>query len=164
MDLTNYANYHEWAGDKLRAILETLSEKEFSQELGDFFSYKTIRELCQHILLAVEYGTALTSNIDPEVFNKEVEVIIKMSNKELLDRWKETDHKYAKMLKGDLSGKVEVPPFLGHEFTLEKLDFLLQYITHTTFHRGQLIIALKKLGKEIIGTDYLHYLHEISTK
>ncbi len=164
MDLTNYANYHEWAGDKIRAILKTLTEEEFTRDLGDFFSYNTIRDICQHMLLALEFGTSLASNIEPDVFNAEVEKIVKMTDEELIDRWKKTDHKYAQMLQGDISGQVVVPPFLGHEFTLEKYDFLLQYITHTTFHRGQIIIALKKLGKEVKGTNYLHYLYEIRSQ
>ena len=87
-----------------------------------------------------------------------------MTKKELLVEWKETDKKYAQLLQGNISGEIVVPPFLGKSFRISKFDFLLQYITHSTYHRGQIIIALKKLGKNVVGTDYLFYLNEITQK
>jgi uncharacterized damage-inducible protein DinB len=63
-----------------------------------------------------------------------------------------------------VTGKILVPPFLGKSFKVSKLDFLLQYVTHSTYHRGQITIALKKLGNEVVGTDYLFFLNEITTE
>jgi uncharacterized damage-inducible protein DinB len=164
LDFTNYANYHVWAGDKMREILADLPDREFIYELDNFFSYKTIRVLIEHIVLAIEFSITLVKQKKPEEFNKEVEELVKLPNDKLLEQWKKTDQKYANLLKGDLSGEITVPDFLGKEFTISKSDFLLQYITHTTFHRGQLVLALKKMGKEFVGTDYLHYLYEIAKK
>ncbi|NHK30050.1 MAG: hypothetical protein FK730_01775 [Asgard group archaeon] len=164
MDFSNYANYHVWAGDKMREILIDLPDREFIYELDNFFSYKTIRVLIEHMVLALEFSIVLVKQKEPENFNKEVEEIVKLSNDKLLEQWKKTDQMYANLLKGDLSGDITVPNFLGKEFTISKSDFLLQYITHTIFHRGQLVLALKKMGKEFVGTDYLHYLHEIAKK
>ncbi|NHJ41137.1 MAG: hypothetical protein FK731_13985 [Asgard group archaeon] len=164
MDLTNYANYHIWANDKMREILDSLPDKDYAYELDDFFSYRTIKALIKHIIIALEFSIALVKQKDSDEFNKELKEIINLSNEKLLEQWKKTDKKYADLLKGDLSGEVTVPEFLGKKFTISKSDFLLQYITHTTFHRGQLVIALKKMGKQFVGTDYLHYLHEIAKK
>ena len=164
MDFTNYANYHIWAGDKMREILTDLPDHEYIYELNDFFSYKTIRVLIEHIILAIEFSIAIVKQKELEGFNKEVEEIVKLSNDKLLVQWKKTDQMYANLLKRDLSGEITVPNFLGKEFTINKSDFLLQYITHTTFHRGQLVLALKKMGKELEGTDYLHYLYKIAKK
>jgi len=55
MDLSNYANYHVWAGEKIRAILETVTDEEYIKELGKFFSYPTLRKHIEHILLAEEF-------------------------------------------------------------------------------------------------------------
>lgn len=164
MDFTNYANYHIWAGDKMREILTDLPDHEYIYELNDFFSYKTIRVLIEHIILAIEFSIAIVKQKELEGFNKEVEEIVKLSNDKLLVKWKKTDQMYANLLKRDLSGEITVPNFLEKEFTINKSDFLLQYITHTTFHRGQLVLALKKMGKELEGTDYLHYLYKIAKK
>ena len=164
MDLSNFANYHVWAGNKIRAIIEKLSEDDFTKELGDYFSHKTIHELCLHSMGACEFCLALVDGIEPDIFNARYENLMQLSQQEIIEEWKQTDYKYSQLLQGDVSGEISVPPFLGHSFIISKLDFLLQYITHSTYHRGQIIIALKKLGKEIIGTDYLFYLNEITSE
>ncbi|HUT80724.1 MAG TPA: DinB family protein [Candidatus Bathyarchaeia archaeon] len=163
MDLSNYANYHIWAGDKIRAILQTVTEEEFLKELGEFFSYPTLRKHIEHILVAEEYCISFMDKTEKDTFNSEVEKIFQMTNEKLIQKWAQTDIKYAEMLREkNIVGECILPNFLGHEFTVSNMDFLLQYITHTTFHRGQVIIALKKLGKKVCGTDFLHYLHEIA--
>lgn len=163
MDLTNYANYHVWAGDKIRLILQTVTDEEFNKVLGKFFSYPTLRKHIEHVLLAEEFCISFIYKISDEAFNKDVEQIFHITNQELIQRWAQKDSKYAEMLKDQqIEGNIDLPNFLGKEFTINKMDFLLQYITHTTFHRGQIIIALKKLGKKVCGTDFLHYLHEIA--
>ena len=164
LDFINYANYHIWSGNKMREILVDLPDRDFIHELDSFFSYRTIRVLIEHIVIAVEFSIALVMQKEPDEFSKEIEELVKLSNGKLLVQWEKTDQKYANLLKGDLSGEIIVPDFLGKEFTISKSDFLLQYITHTTFHRGQLVLALKKMGKEFMGTDYLHYLYEIAKK
>ncbi|MBN1330316.1 MAG: hypothetical protein JXA54_12655 [Candidatus Heimdallarchaeota archaeon] len=165
VNLSNYANYHVWAGDKIRSILETTTDDEYSKELGEFFSFPTLRKHIEHILLAEEFCISFLDKISEESFNTDVDKIIHMTNEELIQRWKYKDSIYAEMLKNKkIDGIVDMRNFLGTEFTISKLDFLLQYITHTTFHRGQVIIALKKLGKKVCGTDFLHYLHEIASE
>jgi uncharacterized damage-inducible protein DinB len=164
MDITNYANYHLWAGKKMREIVNELTEEEFVQELANFFSFKSVRKLVVHMIEALEFSIALATEKDPDTFNQEIEAIYNYSKKKLLEQWEQTDQNYSGLLKGDLKGEITVPPFLGEEFTVNKSDFLLQYITHTTYHRGQLVIALKSHGKKITPTDYLNYLHGITAK
>ncbi len=164
MDLSNYANYHVWAGDKVRALIEQLSEEEFFKNLGDYFSHNSIHELCLHSLAACEFCLALVDETDPDIFSARYGDLKKLSKKELLEEWKQTDYNYSQLLQGEVEGKILVPPFLGKSFKISKLDFLLQYITHSTYHRGQIIIALKKLGKQVVGTDYLFFLNEIATE
>ena len=160
MNLDHFSSYHVWAGDKIRDLLKNLTDEEFTQELGSEFSFNTIRKLVFHSLDAVSFCLALVNEIDPDVFTEEIDETRKLSNQVLLQKWQETDKEYAKKLKTDREGTVTIPPFLGQEFTVDKLDFLLQYITHSIYHRGQIIIALKKLGKEVVGTDYLFYLND----
>ena len=64
MDLSNFANYHIWAGDKIRTIIEKLSLEEFTTELGDYFSHKTIRELCLHLMVACEFCLAINDALN----------------------------------------------------------------------------------------------------
>jgi uncharacterized damage-inducible protein DinB len=69
MDLNNYAKYHVWAGDKIRAIVEKLSKDEFTKDLGDYFSHNTIHELCLHSLGACKFCLALVDKIYPDIFS-----------------------------------------------------------------------------------------------
>ncbi|MBK5113598.1 MAG: hypothetical protein KGD59_10700 [Candidatus Heimdallarchaeota archaeon] len=164
MSLSNFAIYHVWAGDKIRTIIEKLSKEEFTKNLGEYFSHNSIHELCLHSLGACEFCLALVDKIDPDIFSARYKDLMQLSQKELLEEWKKTDYKYSQLLQGNVKGKILVPPFLGNSFKVSKLDFLLQYVTHSTYHRGQIIIALKKLGKEVVGTDYLFFLNEITTE
>ncbi|MCK5185315.1 MAG: hypothetical protein KAQ95_13475 [Candidatus Heimdallarchaeota archaeon] len=164
VDITNYANYHLWAGDKIRVMIEKISKEEFTKELGDYFSHKTIRDLCLHSMGACEFCLALVDDVDPEIFNARYKELQQLPQQEILEAWKQTDQKYSQLLQSNVSGEVMVPPFLGKSFKISKFDFLLQYITHSTYHRGQIIIALKKLDKEVVGTDYLFYMNEITSK
>jgi len=165
MNLTNFSNYHVWAGDKIRNVLKSLSEEDFTKELGDEFSFNSIRKLVLHSMGAIKFCLALDSEKDPDEFNTEYRTLQNFSKEELLNEWQKTDKEYTLLLKGKVSNEeITVPPFLGEEFTINKLDFYLQYIIHSTYHRGQIIIALKKLGKETVGTDYLFYFNELLKK
>ena len=164
MNLDYFSSYHVWAGDKIRDLLKNLTDEEFNRDLGSEFSYNTIRKLVFHSLDAVSYCLALVNETDPDIFNEELDKTRTLSKLKLLQKWHEVDKEYSEKLKTDRKGSVTIPPFLGKEFAVDKLDFLLQYITHSTYHRGQIIIALKKIGKEVIGTDYLFYLNEILNK
>lgn len=165
MNLTNFSNYHIWAGDKIRDVLKNLSEEDFSKELGNEFSFNSIRKLVLHSMGAIKFCLALDSKKDQDEFNTEYKTIQNLSKEELLNEWQKTDKDYAILLKGKISNEeITIPPFLGKEFTISKLDFYLQYIIHSTYHRGQIIVALKKLEKEPVGTDYLFYFNELLEK
>ncbi|NHJ84373.1 MAG: hypothetical protein FK734_02865 [Asgard group archaeon] len=163
MDLKNFSNYHVWAGNRIRKLLETVSEEEFEKDLGEEFSHPSLRKMIFHTIMAVKYCLAVVNN-DTENFNVEWEKIKKLPMKELLDQWQEFDVQYAEKLPVDTNDTTRVIYFGENDFDVPKLDFLLQYITHTIYHRGQIIIGLKKLGKQVIGTDYLFYLEELYSK
>ncbi|MFX0091567.1 MAG: DinB family protein [Candidatus Hodarchaeota archaeon] len=157
MGLSNLGKYNLWAGEKTRNILKNLTEEEFTQDLG--IPFGSIRDKCLHILLALETCFAtLEAKLDELI--AQAPQIEKMSNQELLNKWAERDQQLAEALQGNTSGTVKVL-HLGEPFTMNQGDFYLQYVNHTTYHRGQLVLALKKLGKEAVGTDYIMYFDEL---
>ncbi|NHJ05128.1 MAG: DUF1572 domain-containing protein [Candidatus Heimdallarchaeota archaeon] len=165
MNLINLSNYHVWAGDKIREILKNLSEEDFTKELGNEFSFNSIRKLVFHSMGAIKFCLALDSEKDSDKFNSEYKKLQNLSKEELLNEWQKTDKDYATLLKKQItSEEITIPPFLGNEFTISKIDFYLQYIIHSTYHRGQIIVALKKMGKETVGTDYLFFFNELLVK
>lgn len=160
MDLSNYSNYLLWAGDRIRSLVSKLTEEELEREL-DYFSHNSIREICFHIIVAQEYCLAVVNNTYPKGFREKIDNIKKLGKNEFLEEWQKSDENLAKEFQTELDSELTFT-FGEEKFKVAKYDYLLQYPSHTIFHRGQLIIALKKIGKEVIGTDYLFYLMEIT--
>lgn len=161
LDLNNYSGYLLWAGDKIRSLIEKLTDEEFERQL-DYFSHNSIRDICFHIVLAQDYSLTVIKGTNPDEFYDYVKELKQMSKDNLLKAWRESDVNLAEEHRTGLDTKV-IFSFDEKKYKVAKYDFLLQYPSHTIFHRGQLIIALKKLGKEVVGTDYLFYLMEITT-
>ena len=161
MDLTNYSDYLVWAGRKVRSLVKKLSNEEFTMDL-EYFSYNSIKEICFHIIVAQEYCLYVLHKGDFDVLDKKFKTIYNSSKEEFLKAWDKSDQALAKEFQTDLETKIIFQFDNGKKYEVPKYDFLLQYPSHTLFHRGQLIIALKKIGKKVVGTDYLFYLMEIN--
>ncbi|MHA2253547.1 MAG: DinB family protein [Candidatus Kariarchaeaceae archaeon] len=162
MDLENFANYHVWGSSKLRELVNKLSDEEFSRDLGKPFG--NVREICEHIIGALKFCFFL-SNGDkkPEEFYSEFDLMNKMTKVELIEMWTDLDLQLKSVIIEDQEGDVRVPHVSDNPFLINKTDFYLQYLTHSIYHRGQVIWALKKLGKKTLTTDYLFYHAEMDS-
>jgi uncharacterized damage-inducible protein DinB len=150
LTVANLADYHVWAGAQIRQPVSELTNDEFIEDLGG----RSVRSICEHILAALETCFYLaTKSEDTSVF----EHIEEGSKSQLLKRWKELDIRLAKKIKEKPKGKITVPHLIETPFDLHALDFYLQYVFHTVHHRGQLAVALRSLGKDVPGTDYLMF-------
>lgn len=159
MKLAKLGKYQIWADDLIREIMVKLSKEEFMKKVIP--ETASIRDLCIHIVISLEFNIRTwirEEEVNPEVLYEELN---SLSKEELLKRWKKADESLlANMKKREKS--IKFLNFLTEEtFTIEPYDFFFQYITHTAYHRGQLMSAIKKLGKEGITTDYLFYLFEL---
>jgi uncharacterized damage-inducible protein DinB len=114
-----------------------------------------VKSITQHIVLALEtcFFIADQSN-DERVFKQ----ALKAPKSQLLARWNELDHRLKETLSRSPTGRIIVPHITEHLFDVAAIDFYLQYIFHTIHHRGQLATLLRRLGKEVPGTDYLMFL------
>jgi uncharacterized damage-inducible protein DinB len=88
------------------------------------------------------------------------EAVEKYSMDELLSRWTRLDTRLSKTIAEIPQGKIMVPHLTDKPFEMDVLDFYLQYLFHNTHHRGQLVMILRALGKEIPSTDYLMFFAE----
>jgi uncharacterized damage-inducible protein DinB len=157
LNLVNLADYHVWAGTQIRQPVRELSGTEFTKDLGG----RSVRAICEHILAALETCFYLaTHSDDTSVFER----IEEASKEELLQRWQELDLQLAEKIKEKPTGKITVPHLIEEPFDLNALDFYLQYVFHTIHHRGQLATALRSLGKDVPGTDYLMFFADTLEK
>jgi uncharacterized damage-inducible protein DinB len=122
MVFKNLADYHLWAGWRMRSLLQTIDAETFDKEVAG----KTIKGLVQHIVLALETLDTRLSNVIEEI----------------------------------PQGKISVTHIKEEPFEVDVLDFFMQYVFHTTHHRGQLAMVLRQLGYEVPGTDYLMFFAE----
>ncbi|MFW9846427.1 MAG: DinB family protein, partial [Candidatus Thorarchaeota archaeon] len=142
------AEYHQWAGKEIRFAIEGLMDKEFTEKVVDKHS---IRSICEHITMALATCFNIADEYDESIY----EWIAQASKLEILSKWKQYDDRLAKIVREIPQGTIEVPHISDEPFEIQAMDFYLQYVFHTTHHRGQLAMLLRKLGKDVPGTDYL---------
>lgn len=160
MDLVKLADYHLWANDRVRGIIKNLSQNEYEKDLIP--PYNTVQRLVIHSILACEYN--LLTKLERE--NVDVNIIVDriagMDIEQVCKHWRVIDLDVVKFASSHLDLKATFPNFLGEgEMTVDHDDFFMQYLVHTAYHRSQIMSAMRMLGKEGIGTDYLFYLSHL---
>ena len=140
MVFKNLADYHLWAGWKMRELLSTLDSDDFSEETCG----TSPRELVQHI--------------DQSVFDRAK----RFPRQELLKRWEVLDTRLSQAIEEIPQDKITVKHIKEEPFQIDVMDFFLQYLIHTAHHRGQLAKVLSQMDLEVPGTDYLMFLGENS--
>ncbi|MFX0167859.1 MAG: DinB family protein [Candidatus Hodarchaeota archaeon] len=149
--LANIGRYQVWAGNVIRQPIDQLTEKEFSHD----FDHQSVKSVTQHIVLALETCFFIADKShDESVFER----ALKASKDQLLSRWSTLDKRLQQVLSKVPKGRITVPHISEKPFDTSTADFYLQYVMHTTHHRGQLATILRKLGQDVPGTDYLMFL------
>jgi uncharacterized damage-inducible protein DinB len=155
--INDLGHYYVWANNKFREALAKLSEDEFN--LVDEKVGRSIKELAIH---------SITTN---EMYYKPVDEVKKLdeelktkSKDEILEFWSKSDEDFAKVVENMKEEPVTFPISENEKITVNALENLLMYTDHSTFHRGQLLSAIKYLGQEGISSDYYYYLVERNSK
>jgi len=147
------ADYHLWAGWKMRELLSGLDADEFSQEVFG----TSPRELVQHIVLALETCFYfIEDEKDKSVFDR----VKLLPRQELLKRWEVLDTRLSHAIEEIPQDRIMVKHIKEEPFEIDVIDFFIQYLLHTTHHRGQLAKVLSHMGFEVPGTDYLMFFGE----
>jgi len=147
------ADYHLWAGWKMRELLSSLEAEEFSSEIIG----TSPRELVQHIVLALETCFFfIEGEKDKSVFDR----VKRFPRQELLKRWEVLDTRLSHAIEEIPQDKIMVKHINEEPFEIDVFDFFFQYLLHTTHHRGQLAMILSRMGQDVPGTDYLMFFGE----
>jgi len=161
MNPEKLAEYQIWADGVIMRLLRELSQEEFDRDVLPPFG--SIRNLCTHIILAMEFnleGRAYKKKIDPNQIGEEIH---NLDQDALIARWKEVDEKLLEYAKTRVEEDYVFPNFLGEgEMRVDSGDFFMQYLLHTQHHRGQIMSALRAMGLEAKSTDYLFYLSHLN--
>ena len=161
MNTLKLADYNIWANDRVRSLLSELTEEVFSQEILP--PYGSIRSLVTHIVLAVEFNFVNRVDGGSVAGNDLWESLIQMPIGVLLDHWRDMDHHLKRFSSTHLDLEAVFPNFLGvGEIKVDHDDFFTQFLVHTVHHRAQIMSALRLMGKDAVGTDYLFYISSLS--
>jgi uncharacterized damage-inducible protein DinB len=163
MDLEKLADYHLWADDRTREIIKDLSHEEFTREVVPPFG--SVKRLCIHMVMAIEFTLrrrVQCEEVDPYEMDEELDA---MSIDDLMGRWREADLMLKDYALGYSDHVAVFPNFLGEgEMQVMHDDYFTQYLIHTAYHRAQVMSAMRALGREGVGTDYLFYLSHIASE
>jgi uncharacterized damage-inducible protein DinB len=163
MDLKKLADYHIWANDRAREIIRGLSEEEFTRDTVPPFG--SVKRLCVHMVLAIEYNLHRRVHgeaVDPYEMDDALDA---MSVDELMTRWRIADLRLRDYALGYGDHVAVFPNFLGEgEMEVGHGDYFIQYLIHTAYHRAQVMSAMRALGREGVGTDYLFYLSNLASQ
>ena len=137
----------------MRELLEDIDADTFVKQIGG----RSPKDLVQHIVLALEtcFFFAEQSK-DESVFER----VKRLPKQELLKRWEVLDTRLSTTIEEIPQGTIPVTHIKEDPFEIDVVDFFLQYLLHTTHHRGQLVLVLSNLGYDIPGSDYLMFFGE----
>ncbi|TFG28457.1 hypothetical protein EU527_17285 [Candidatus Thorarchaeota archaeon] len=137
----------------MREVLKELDTDTFTKEVAG----KSPKDIVQHIVLALETCFFYVQDErDESVFER----VRRLPRQELLKRWEILDTRLSQAIGEIPQGKIPVTHIQEEPFEIDVFDFFLQYLIHTTHHRGQLAMVLSELGYDVPGTDYLMFFGE----
>ena len=137
----------------MRELLSDVDAETFLKVVGG----RSPRDLVQHIVLALE---TCFFYVDDRKDDTVFERTKRLPRQELLQRWEALDTRLSQVIEEIPQGKMTVTHITEEPFEIDVFDFFLQYLLHTTHHRGQLAMVLSNLGYDVPGTDYLMFLGE----
>jgi uncharacterized damage-inducible protein DinB len=155
--ISNYSSYNEWANNEIVVWLKGLDKELLYQKTPS--SFDSIDHTLQHILRVQKFWLAFISEEDISNFNwtlreGEVEKILD----ELVTVSNQMKIKFSSFTEAELLHDLYLDrPWA--KTTMNRYEYMLHSINHTTYHRGQLITQSRCLGitNGIVNTDYVFF-------
>jgi len=143
------ASYLTWANDVIWGIVETLADDEFAQSLAA--DAGSIRRRYLHLAQDTWEWFHDWQSEEPEEpdFLSMTRDDLYQFIKSYLKKWESLiEDRTVDHFMDERAGKTVV-------ITFDEMFFHL--VNHFTYHRGQIVMGLKMLGKEVTMTDYVPY-------
>lgn len=152
--LKRLGQYAQWADTRIWHIVENLSEEEYSKNLGN--NIGSIKR--KYIHLAEDYRDWYFDWIGQNP--REKPNFGTMKRDELFQSIQEYTSKFIDMIENRSIDSIQIEVD-NKKLTLEFDEILFHLVNHATYHRGQIVMGLRILNKEIQMTDYVP--HRIQT-
>jgi uncharacterized damage-inducible protein DinB len=144
-----------WADEKIWVVVQTLTDEEFLQEVGP--NTGCIRDRYLHMTQGHSQWYYRWINKEPE------EVQIESLERETLFSFlHRCNGSIMDLIQGNGIDAAKMPPRAG-ELYLKREEMVFNIINHATYHRGQIVLLLRQLGKPVNVTGYVPYLMELNS-
>jgi uncharacterized damage-inducible protein DinB len=151
--------YNLWADRRLMDVCGSLSNEQFSRNLGS--SFGSVRDTLVH-LYGAEWvwnerfeGRSPSSLPAGSTFTDLASVRAKL---EEMDQYF-IDY-VSRLTQQDLERVIHYKTFAGSEFSNPLWQSLHQLTNHGSYHRGQVVTLLRQLGVKPVSTDLIGYYRE----
>jgi uncharacterized damage-inducible protein DinB len=158
-DILFQFDYNRWANARLLEASTGLTNEQFLKELGS--SYSSVRDTLTHILSAEEVwlmrwkGISPKSMLDPAYFP---------DVRSLRGKWKEVEldqwNFVSKISDESLQERVEYQNFKDEVWEYTLWQMMHHMVSHSTYHRGQVVAMLRQLGAAPAQLDFLLFVDE----
>ena len=147
--LEKMAKYLRWADNRIWHIVSGLSEEEYSKDLGKNIGSlkKRYVHLAEDYLDWYNYWTGNDSEELPDFDS--------MDRNELFKSIQQSINKFIAMIKNPSINTIQMDGEKKVTISFEEIFFHL--VNHATYHRGQIVMALRMLDKDVQMTDYVPY-------
>ena len=148
--LERLGEYFIWADAAIWEIVKDLSDEEFDRSVGE--KGGSIRKRYTHLAEdSWEWyhdWTGKASEQEPDFKN--------MTREQLFDSLSDYSHRFIEMIDNRAVKKFELK-MAGKTILLSFDEFLFHIVNHATYHRGQIVMGLRMLDKDVDMTDYVPY-------
>ncbi len=149
--------YNRWANRRLLAVASTLPPEDLNRDLNA--SFGSVRSTLLHILWGEWRWLRFfqDGSFTPEPVAEDFPDVAALEAK-----WTALEQAQQVFAAGLTDERLTAPCVVrGHEYMLG--DLIQHVLNHSTYHRGQVVLLLRQLGKTAPATDYNLFLRETPT-
>jgi uncharacterized damage-inducible protein DinB len=151
--------YNAWADRRLLDACASLTNEQFTRNLGSSFS--SVRDTVTHLYGAEWVWNERFQERSPSALLSGAGYPDLASIRAKLE---EMDQYYidyvSKLTQKDLDRVIRYKGFTGDEFSNPIWQSLHQLTNHASYHRGQVVTLLRQLGVKPVSTDLIMYYRE----
>lgn len=153
--------YNQWADRRMLDACSSLSNEQFTRNLGSSFS--SVRDTVSHL-----YGAEYVWN--ERIHGRSPATLVSGAGfpdlATIRPKLEEMDAYFidfvSKLTREDLDRVIQYKGFKGEEYSNPLWQSLHQLTNHASYHRGQITTMLRQLGAKTVSTDLIGYYRELA--